>query len=147
VLVSSVGVGALVGALGLAAIGARARQRRLALGGAVGFGLALIAAAFARGYWPALVLLTATGCLMVLHSISANTTVQQDSPDGLRGRVMGFYSLVVLGLAPFGSLQVGWLAEHFGVRTAYVVGGSVCVLCALLAGWWVRRSLPRRRMT
>jgi len=147
VLVASVGIGALVGALGLAAVGARARQRWLALGGAVGFGLALIAAALTRGYWAALALFTATGCLMVLHSISANTTVQQDSPDRLRGRVMGFYSLVVLGLAPFGSLQVGWFAEHFGVRTAYIVGGSMCVLCAFLAGWWVRRSLPRRSMT
>jgi MFS family permease len=147
VLVSSVGVGALMGALGLAAVGGRVRQRRLALVGAVGFGLALIAAALSRGYWAALALLTGTGCLMVLHSISANTTVQQDSPDRLRGRVMGFYSLVVLGLAPFGSLQAGWVAEHFGVRTAYLVGGSMCVLCALFAGWWVRRSLPRRSMT
>jgi MFS family permease len=148
-LVASVGVGALVGALGLAAFGGRLRhrQRRLAIAAAVGFGLALIGAALTRGFWAALAILTGTGCLMVLHSISANTTVQQDAPDQLRGRVMGFYSLVVLGLAPFGSLQVGWVSEHFGVRVAYAIGGTICVVCALLAAWWLRRSLPRRSVT
>jgi len=147
VLVASVGVGALCGALALATLGGRARQRWLALVGAAAFGVALIATALTRGFWPALVVLTVTGGLMVTHSISANTTVQSDAPDALRGRVMGFYSLVVLGLAPFGALQVGWVSEHLGVRTAYLIGGTVCVACAMLASWWVRRSLPRRSVT
>lgn len=146
ILVASVGVGALCGALGLATLGGSSRQRWLALVGAAAFGLALVATALTRGFWAALVLLTITGSLMVTHSISANTTVQSDAPDQLRGRVMGFYSLVVLGLAPFGALQVGWVSEHFGVRAAYVVGGTMCVACAMLAAWWVRRSLPRRSM-
>lgn len=144
-LVASVGVGALAGALGLAALGARVRQRRLALVAALGFGTSLLLAAIAPGFLAALAVLTATGCLMVMHNISANTIVQQDAPDHLRGRVMGFYSLVVLGLAPLGSLQVGWLSEHFGVRVAFGVGGAVCCLSALLLTWWLRRSLPSRR--
>jgi MFS family permease len=143
-LVASVGVGALAGALGLAAFGGRAGQRRLAIAAAFGFGAALLAAAAAPGFWTALAVLTATGCLMVLHSISANTIVQQDAPDRLRGRVMGFYSLVVLGLAPFGSLQVGWVSEHLGVRTAFAAGGATCCASAVALGWWLRRSLSGR---
>jgi MFS family permease len=146
ILVASVGAGALTGALFLAGFGQRTRQRRLAIGAAIGFGAALIACAAARGFWVALATLTATGCLMVLHSISANAIVQQDAPDRLRGRVMGFYSLVVLGLAPFGSLQVGWLSEHFGVRLAYLVGGAACVASALLTAWWLPRALSRRAL-
>jgi MFS family permease len=144
-LVASVGVGALAGALGLAALGTRVRQRRLALVAALGFGLALLLAAVASGFLSALAVLTATGCFMVLHNISANTIVQQDAPEHLRGRVMGFYSLVVLGLAPLGSLQAGWMSEHFGVRTAFAVGGAVCCVSALLLTWWLRRALPSRR--
>jgi MFS family permease len=121
------------------------RQRRLALVAALGFGTSLLLAAVAPGFLAALAVLTATGCLMVMHNISANTIVQQDAPEHLRGRVMGFYSLVVLGLAPLGSLQVGWLSEHFGVRLAFGVGGAVCCLSALLLTWWLRRSLPSRR--
>jgi len=145
-LVASVGVGALTGALFLAGFGQRTRQRRLAIAAGLAFGTALAAAALTRGFWAALATLTATGCFMVLHNISANTIVQQGTPDRLRGRVMGFYSLVVLGLAPFGSLQVGWLAEHFGVRVAYLVGGSICVAAALLAAWWLPRALARRAL-
>ena len=75
-----------------------------------------------RGSGSAIMLFTVAGCLMALNGIAANTMLQLQAPDRLRGRVMGFYSFVVLGLAPFGSLQAGWLAEHFGVRVAVAVG-------------------------
>ena len=68
---------------------------------------------------------------MALNGIAANTTLQIQAPDRLRGRVMGFYSFVVLGMAPFGSLQAGWVAEHFGVRAAVALGGPC-------ASWWQR---------
>ena len=55
-------------------------------------------------------------------------------PTELRGRVMGFYSFVVLGMAPFGSLQAGWMAEHFGVRAAVGRGGLVCLWRRLVVG-------------
>ena len=60
---------------------------------------------------------------MALNGIAANTMLQLQAPDRLRGRVMGFYSFVVLGMAPLGSLQAGWLAERFGVRVAVASGG------------------------
>ena len=131
VLVSSVGVGALSGALFLAGFGGTLRKRRLALISAVGFGMALLATAFAPNYWVALGLLAVVGCSMVLQSISANTLLQQEAPDHLRGRVMGFYSFVVLGMAPFGALQIGWISQHLGTRVAFGLGGTVCVVAAI----------------
>jgi MFS family permease len=126
-LVSSVGVGALSGALFLAAFGGGMKKRRLALISAAGFGTSLVATAFAPNYWVAFGLLAVVGCSMVLQSISANTLLQQEAPDHLRGRVMGFYSFVVLGMAPFGALQIGWVSQHFGTRVAFGLGGSACV--------------------
>jgi len=137
VLVSGVGVGALSGALFLAAFGGTLRTRRLALISAAGFGTALAATAFAPNYWVAFGLLVVVGCSMVLQSISANTLLQQEAPDHLRGRVMGFYSFVVLGMAPFGALQIGWISQHFGTRVAFGLGGSMCVLVAV----WVWRGV------
>jgi MFS family permease len=140
-LVSAVGVGAAAAALGTAAFG---RRRG---GGGVGrtwllFGALLAAGAFAPNFWTALVVFTFTGCTMALNSILANTQLQLQAPDELRGRVMGFYSFVVLGMAPFGSLQAGWVAEHFGVRTTFGLGGAVCLIATLVVG--SRRKEARR---
>jgi hypothetical protein len=55
---------------------------------------------------------------------------------------MGFYSFMVVGMAPFGSLQAGWLAEHWGVGFAIAVGGLVCFLSALVVGRIARRPQP-----
>lgn len=136
-LVSAVGVGALSSALFLAAFGGTLRKRRLALLSAAGFGATLVATALAPNYWVALGLLAVVGCSMVLQSISANTLLQQEAPDHLRGRIMGFYSFVVLGMAPFGALQIGWISQHLGTRVAFGMGGSVCVLVAV----WVWRAI------
>jgi MFS family permease len=143
-LVSSVGVGALSGALFLAAFGGSLRKRRLALLSAGGFGLSLVATALAPSYWAAFALLAVVGCSMVLQSISANTLLQQEAPDHLRGRVMGFYSFVVLGLAPFGALQIGWVSQHFGSRVAYGLGGMACMMVAAAVARGVRREALER---
>ena len=142
-LVSSVGVGALSSALFLAGFGGTLRKRRLALISAAGFGLTLAATALAPNYWVAFCLLAVVGCSMVLQSISANTLLQQEAPDHLRGRVMGFYSFVVLGMAPFGALQIGWISQHLGTRVAFGLGGTVCVASAIYV--WRRVVVGGRR--
>jgi MFS family permease len=131
-LVSAVGIGAAAAAIGTAAFGHRVRTARLASRSWLLFGALLGGAAFAPGFWTALALFTLTGCMMALNGILANTMLQLQAPDRLRGRVMGFYSFVVLGMAPFGSLQAGWVSEHFGVRAAFAAGGGICLAAALL---------------
>ena len=137
-LVSTVGLGAATGAIGMAGLGGQARRARLVIGSSVLFGLLLTAAALAPNFPLALLLFTLTGCTMALNGILANTMLQLQAPDHLRGRVMGFYSFTVLGMAPFGALQAGWVSEHFGVRTSLALGGVVCLVVALGVGWgWV----------
>ena len=72
---------------------------------------------------------------MALSGIAANNMLQTGAPDHLRGRVLGFYSFTVLGMAPFGSFQAGWVAEHFGVRAAIGLGGGVCFVVAAVIAW------------
>ena len=67
--------------------------------------------------------------------------VSADSLTRYRGQVVGFYSFIVVGLAPFGSLQAGWLAEHLGAGSAVLLGGSVCLLGTLWAWWQLGRTL------
>jgi MFS family permease len=134
-LLSAVGIGAAAGALALAGVGARAPQERLALSTGLAFGVLLIVAALAPQFWLAAAFLVLAGCTMAVQGITANTFLQRSAPDHLRGRVMGFYAWVALGLAPFGTLQAGWLAEHYGVRASLAFGGGVCAVCALLLRW------------
>lgn len=145
-IVSAIGLGAAAGAIGMAGFGGRLQDPRVAVRSAVLFGAVLAVAAFAPDFWWALVLFTLTGGLMALNGIVANTTLQLHAPDHLRGRVMGFYSFVVLGMAPFGSLQAGWISEHFGVRTAFAIGGAGSFLVALVVGWAMRRTTLKREM-
>jgi hypothetical protein len=72
-----------------------------------------------------------------------NTVLQTSAPDHIRGQVVGLYSFIVIGLAPFGSLQAAWVAEHFGASSAVSVGGLVCLTAASIAAWRMfRRPVP-----
>jgi MFS family permease len=144
-LVASIGVGAAAAAFFLAGFAERVRRSRLVLGTSLLFGLMLLIASLAPEFWSALILFTLTGCVMALNGISANTMLQSEAPDELRGRVMGFYSFVVLGLAPVGSFQAGWIAEHFGVRTAFGAGALVCLAVASTVAWRLIRAARRER--
>ena len=130
VLVSAIGVGAAAAAIFMAGFGRPLPGSRLVLRSSLLFGLVVTAAGLAPEFWSAMVLFTMSGCTMAMNGILANTTLQTQAPDHLRGRVMGFYSFVVLGLAPFGAFQAGLVSEHLGVRVAIALGGAICFLVA-----------------
>ncbi len=134
-LMSAVGIGASVGALAMAALGHRARGSSLIRVGGLLFSTALALVALVSQYWIAALLLGLAGCSMILNNVMTNSLLQTRAPDALRGRVMGFYSLMVLGMAPFGSLQAGWISEHLGVRTSLALGGAVCATATILLGF------------
>ena len=64
---------------------------------------------------------------MMVQMAASNTLIQAMVPDALRGRVMALYSMMFMGMAPFGALFAGWLAERFGAPLTVAIGGVVCV--------------------
>ena len=137
-LTSSVGIGAVIGALGVALASSRLRARgRVMLAGGTAFGILLILFSASRSLALAMVLLALAGCAMIVNNSLTNTLIQTAAPDHLRGRVMGFYSFVFVGMAPFGAFLFGLVAEHVGAPIAIAAGGTVVVLAMAIAGWVV----------
>lgn len=139
-LTSAFGIGAAAGALGLAAFGRRWRRDTPLWSGVV-VGLSLLGIALIPSFPIAFVLLVAGGVALAASAITTNTLLQTEAPDHLRGRVIGVYAFIVVGLAPFGSIQAGWLAEHLGVPAAVGIGGTIVLVMTL---WMWRGHRPRR---
>lgn len=140
-LMAASGVGALTGALSLAARqGVRGLGRWVALSSA-GFGASLILFSLSRSFWLSAVLLLPTGFALMVQMAASNTLVQAMVPDALRGRVMAVYSMMFMGMAPFGALLAGVLADHIGAPDTVALGGAVCILGGIVFG--VRLPLLR----
>ena len=108
------GVGALLGALTLATrAGVRGLGRWVAFS-CGGFGFSLVLFSFSRHFWLSAALLLPVGFCMMLGMSSSNTLIQAMVPDHLRGRVMAMYTMMFMGMAPFGSLFAGALGAPSG---------------------------------
>ena len=136
-LMASVGVGALFGAYVLS----RVHDRHLMLTpvlAAAGFGVSLIL--FSNSHWLPLsmLLLLPTAFSLMLLGGSTNTILQTVSEDRMRGRVVAFYAMAFMGMMPWGSLLLGWLATRIGVGEGVTAGGAVVILSAGVA--WLDRT-------
>ncbi len=137
-LTAAVGGGAMLGALVIALNSRRiVRRGRLMAFGGTAFGLLVLSFAWSRSFVLSLVLLALAGCAMIVNNALTNTMLQTSVPDHLRGRVMGFYSFVFVGLAPLGAFQAGAFAERFGAPSTVGVGGLVCAVAVAIAAWRV----------
>jgi MFS family permease len=137
VLSAAFGAGALIGALSAAAL-ARARWRTMLIG-AMGFALCELAIAPVRSVQLDVVLLFACGIFFTSYTASANTRLQLDAPDHLRGRVLSLYYYAWNGLAPLGGLIVGWLSATGGTELAFSVAGAAGLAMAITGALVVRR--------
>jgi len=140
-LTGASGVGALAGALYLAS-----RRTVLGLGRVIVlatlvFGLALVGFGLSRTLWLSLLLMLATGFGMMVQLAATNTILQTIADEDKRGRVMSFYSMAFLGMAPFGSLLAGLLAGRIGAPNTVLIGGVACVV----GGIAFALNLPRIR--
>jgi MFS family permease len=142
ILMGATGVGALFGALTLAAkTGVKGLGRWVAF--ACGsFGVSLFLFSFSRSFWLSVALLLPAGYSMMLQMACSNTLVQTMVPDQLRGRVMSVYSMMFMGMAPFGAFFGGALAHRVGAPITVAAGGVACVLGAI----WFGRALPELRI-
>lgn len=134
-LMGASGTGALVGAVVLAARkGIRGLGHWIALA-AAGFGMSLILFSLSRSFWLSAALLVPAGFSMMIEMAASNTMIQSLIPDALRGRVMAVYSMMFMGMAPFGALLAGALAHRIGAPATVMVGGSACIAGAVLFRW------------
>jgi predicted MFS family arabinose efflux permease len=126
------GVGSLIGALVMAARSAKANVRLLAIL-AVVFGASSVALAAAPTYPVALVLTLPLGASGLAFAITANATLQLNSGESMRGRVMSLYTVVFLGSTPISGPIAGWVGEHLGPRVGLAGGGVAAAAVGLVA--------------
>lgn len=138
-LMSSLGVGAVAGALGVALLRRGPPTVALLAGSGVVLCAGVIVLALARHFAVAVAVLAVLGCFQIVFSTGCNTALQLGTPDALRGRVMGLYAMAFAGMTPFGSLLVGTIAEHLGVRAACALGGATGLLALGALGLVARR--------
>jgi hypothetical protein len=134
---TSVGVGAIVGALMTGAARAQRRSRPLIVLLPIGVGLSLIVIGLAPllgGLPLAATALAVVGFCSIAHMAVANTTLQLGVRESIVGRVMGLFTVVQAGMMPLGSLALGALADRAGLTPALTVAGLGTALVALLFG-------------
>jgi MFS family permease len=129
-LMAAVGVGALTGAVRLAARPSVRGLGRVIPMTAAGFGASLIAFSASHLQWLSLLLLVVTGFCFMQQMAASNTILQTIVDDDKRGRVMSFYAMSFQGIAPFGSLIAGAVASHIGAPHTLMMGGVLCVFGA-----------------
>ena len=147
-LMSSLGAGAVMAGIALTLL-RRGRPPLWSLAASAAILSAGTASLALVGHFgAAAVLLVALGCFQIVFSTGCNTTLQLETPDALRGRVMGLYALANAGMTPFGSLLMGALAERLGVRAACALGGGTGLLAVVALVLIARRAglawTPRR---
>ena len=127
-----VGLGAVIAAVGLARRAhIRGLSRWIGLGalvagvGAIGFGLS-------RDVWLSYPMLVLEGFGMFLTGAAVNTILQTIADEEKRSRVLSYYTMSFIGVAPLGHFSAGWLADHIGAPGTFVVGGVISVAAGLI---------------
>lgn len=126
------GVGALTASLFISVFSDIKRKGLLLAVGQVTFAIVLIGLAFTKSIPLAMGLIAMLGWSIVTQLAMMNTLIQLAVPDALRGRVFSTYLWALQGVAPFGSLFIGWVAQTWNVPLAALICGGVCLLAALL---------------
>jgi MFS family permease len=136
-LMTSVGLGALAGAYGLSRI--HERWLELApLAAAACFGMGLIAFSHSHALAVSVALLLPTAFSLMMLGGTTNTIIQLAAAEHMRGRVISHYTQCFLGMMPWGSLLLGYIAGRIGVADAVTIGGSIVIASAGIA--WMNRS-------
>ncbi len=140
-MMSAMGVGALLGALRLAARPSDEGLERVI--GWAGLSLAICAMGFATLHvlWLALPVLVIAGYAHTSAAASANAMIQLHTDDVLRGRVMSIFSMIFIGLMPIGSLLGGVAAEYIGAPATVACFGTGFILVSAAYLWLVYRPI------
>jgi len=135
-LMTASGAGALLGTVYLASRHTVVGLGKVIVAATMMLSAALIVFSFSHTLLVSLLVLPFVGAGMMLQAASANTILQTVVDEHLRGRVMAFYSVAVLGTMPIGSLVAGILADRIGAPRTILIGA---VICAVAGAWFAFR--------
>jgi len=125
-LMSSSGIGALVGALILARLGDFQYKGKFLVLSSLIFSVSLTLFSVSKTYLLSIITLIFIGGGSVAAIALINTILQTKVPDAFRGRVMGVFLLTFAGMMPFGNLIAGTLASALGVSFTILISGIIC---------------------
>jgi predicted MFS family arabinose efflux permease len=131
-LMTTYGLGSVLGALLIAATAHLAHKGRLALGLQLAFACLLVAFAFSRSYALSLVIAFAAGACIVGVVALYSSLVQLSTSDEMRGRVMSIFMLAFRGGMPLGNLIAGYVAQRWSITVALAVNGCILAVVALI---------------
>jgi MFS family permease len=130
--IGAVGLGAVISAVSLARRpSVRGLGKWIAIAasvaglGAIGFGLS-------RSVWLSIPLMMMTGFGMFMTGATCNTILQTMVDEEKRSRVMSYYTMFFIGVAPIGHYTAGWLAEHIGAPATFICGGVISLATGVL---------------
>jgi MFS family permease len=130
-MASVMGVGAVAGGM-ISTARTRPGSRTLCVA-AIGWGVAILAAAVAPDMPLELVALVFVGYGSITFNSFAKTSLQLAAKPTMRGRVMALWALAWLGSTPIGGPIVGWIGQDAGARWSLVVGGAATLVCGIVA--------------
>jgi MFS family permease len=146
-------LGFLMGAVGVGSLGCalsmvmrrnvRGLTKMLPIGAGV-FGVGLVLFGLSNSLWFSMAMMLVTGFGMMQGMVASNTILQTLVDEKMRGRVMSYYTMAFVGMAPFGSLLSGFLAHVMGAQRTVIVSGIACILGALW--FWTRLAGIRAEM-
>ncbi|HEY5467218.1 MAG TPA: MFS transporter [Clostridia bacterium] len=137
-MMTSIGIGSLIGALLITARSRTGPKLKYLLGGALGMCVFLAILGFEKNYALACVTLLILGFCSILFTTLVNSTIQLTAADNMRGRVMSVFSLVFGGVTPIGSLYTGKLTEVVGAPGCMIISGTIGILGTLFVMFWLK---------
>jgi len=127
-LMTSMGIGSFLGSLTLVAKSKKNPKLRYLVGGAFSTSIFLTLLALEKSFQLSCITLFAMGFCTILFTNLVNTTIQLNSADDMRGRVMSVYTLVFGGVVPIGSLFTGQVTEYAGTSGCMIISGVIGIL-------------------
>ena len=132
ILMSSSGMGALIGALALARLGDFPYKGKLLMFSSLLFSCSLVGFALSKSFFFSCLILLCLGGSSVVAMALVNTLLQTMVEDEFRGRVMSAFMLTFAGFMPFGNLLSGVVAHAFGVSLTVLLNGIICTFLFLV---------------
>ncbi|HYE68978.1 MAG TPA: MFS transporter [Anaerovoracaceae bacterium] len=139
-LMTSMGIGSFMGSLTLVAWSHKTPKLRYLVGGALGMSFFLVILALEKNFQLACITLFLIGFCSIIFTTLVNTTIQLNSSDEMRGRVMSVYTLVFGGVIPIGSLFAGQLTEYAGAPGCMIISGIIGILATAYSITAMRRK-------